>query len=138
METKQQQPDIFQSECHSRQVLRLIADQWTMLVFYALGDGAMRFSQLLRRIDGISKKMLTQTLRAMERDGLIRRVVHPVVPPMVEYSLTPLGESLLGPIQAICEWAYGHLGEVAKAQAAYDQQDHTPLQDTVAALVRER
>ena len=132
------QPDIFQADCYSRQVLRMIADQWTMLVIYALGDGAVRFSQMLRRIDGISKKMLTQTLRSMERDGLVRRVVHPVVPPVVEYSLTPLGESLLEPIEAVRVWAYAHLADVANARAAYDLADHTPLQDTVAALVKER
>ena len=92
METKQQiQPDIFRSDCLSRQVLQLIADEWTPLVISALGGGMLRFGQLLKRIDGISKKMLTQTLRAMERNGLVQRVVYPVVPPVVEYSLTPLG-----------------------------------------------
>lgn len=139
METKQQiQPDIFQANCLSRQVLELIADQWTPLVIYALEDGTTRFGQLLKRIDGISKKMLTQTLRAMERNGLVQRVVYPVVPPVVEYSLTPLGQTLLEPMNALRIWAYGHLQEVAQARTTYDQRDHMQLQEGVASLVQQR
>src|SRR5450432_2952986 len=139
METKQQtQPDIFQANCLSRQVLGLIADQWTPLVIYALEDGTTRFGQLLKRIDGISKKMLTQTLRAMERNGLVQRVVYPVVPPVVEYSLTPLGQTLIEPMEALRVWAYGHLQEVAHARTIYDQRDHPHLQEGVASLVRQR
>jgi DNA-binding HxlR family transcriptional regulator len=139
METKQQtQPDIFQANCLSRQVLGLIADQWTPLVIYALEDGTTRFGQLLKRIDGISKKMLTQTLRAMERNGLVQRVVYPVVPPVVEYSLTPLGQTLIEPMEALRIWAYGHLQEVAHARTIYDQRDHPQLQEGVASLVRQR
>jgi DNA-binding HxlR family transcriptional regulator len=139
METKQQSgPDIFQENCMSRQVLQLIADQWTPLVIYALEDGTMRFGQLLKRIGGISRKMLTQTLRAMERNGLVQRVVYPVVPPVVEYSLTPLGQTLVEPMKALGDWAYGHLQEVARARTAYDQRDHTPLQDEVASRVQQR
>ena len=139
METTQQTfPDVFQADCLSRQVLELIADHWTPLVIYALEEGTMRFSQLLKRIDGISQKMLTQTLRAMERNGLVERVVHPVVPPVVEYSLTPLGQTLVEPMKALGDWAYGHLQEVARARTAYDQRDHTPLQDEVASLVQQR
>jgi len=122
----------------SRQVLQLIADQWTSLVIYALEDGTMRFGQLLKRIGGISRKMLTQTLRAMERNGLVQRVVYPVVPPVVEYSLTPLGQTLAEPMKALGNWAYGHLQEVAQARTEYDQRDHTPLQDAVASLVQQR
>jgi DNA-binding HxlR family transcriptional regulator len=139
METKPQtQPDIFQANCLSRQVLELIADQWTPLVIYALEEGTMRFGQLLKRIDGISKKMLTQTLRAMERNGLVQRVVYPVVPPVVEYSLTPLGQTLIEPMKALRVWAYGHLQEVARARREYDQRDHTRLQEQVASLVQLR
>ena len=140
METTQQtQPNIFQANCLSRQVLGLIADQWTPLVMYALEESAtMRFSQLLKRIDGISKKMLTQTLRAMERNGLVQRVVYPVVPPVVEYSLTPLGQTLIEPINALRIWAYGHLQEVAQARTTYDQRDHTQLQQEVASRVQQR
>jgi DNA-binding HxlR family transcriptional regulator len=139
METKQQtHPDIFQANCLSRQVLELIADHWTPLVIYALEEGTQRFGQLLKRIDGISKKMLTQTLRAMERNGLVQRVVYPVVPPIVEYSLTPLGQTLKEPVNALKVWAYGHLQEVAHARTTYDQRDHTPLQEEVASLVQQR
>ena len=136
---KQTQPDIFRASCLSRQVLELIADEWTSLIIYALeDDGTMRFGQLLKRIDGISKKMLTQTLRVMERNGLVQRVVYPVVPPMVEYSLTPLGLTLVESMQALRVWAYRHLQEVAQARTAYDQHDHTPLQEEVASLVQQR
>jgi DNA-binding HxlR family transcriptional regulator len=135
---KQSRPDIFRADCLSRDTLQLIADEWTPLVVYALEEGAMRFSQILKRIDGISTKMLTQTLRAMERNGLVQRVVYPVVPPVVEYSLTPLGQTLVEPMKALCDWAYGHLQEVAQARTAYDQRDHTPLQDGVASLVQQR
>ncbi|HEX4207346.1 MAG TPA: helix-turn-helix domain-containing protein [Ktedonobacteraceae bacterium] len=139
METKQQiQPDIFRSDCLSRQVLQLIADEWTPLVISALEGGTMRFGQLLKRIDGISKKMLTQTLRAMERNGLVQRVVYPVVPPVVEYSLTPLGQTLIEPIKALKVWAYGHLQEVAHARTTYDQRDQKPLQEEIASLVQQR
>src|SRR5579859_1541003 len=139
METKQQSyPDIFQACCLSRHVLELIADQWTPLVIYALEEGTMRFGQLLKRINGISKKMLTQTLRALERNGLVQRVVYPVVPPIVEYSLTPLGQTLIEPMQALKIWAYAHLQEVAHAQATYDHLDHTPIQEETASLVQQR
>src|SRR5689334_6438812 len=140
METKQQSgPDIFQEDCMSRQVLQLIADQWTPLVIYALEDnGTMRFGQLLKRIGGISRKMLTQTLRALERNGLVQRVVYPVVPPVVEYSLTPLGQTLIEPIRALTNWAYAHMPEVAHAQTTYDQRDHTQIQEETAFLVQQR
>ncbi len=139
METKEQpQPDIFRADCLSRRVLELIADQWTPLVIYALEGGTMRFGQLLKRIDGISKKMLTQTLRALERNGLVRRVVYPVVPPVVEYSLTPLGQTLIEPVEALRAWAYAHLQEVADARTTYEQRDHTQLQEEVASLVQQR
>src|SRR6266567_6118657 len=133
METKQQtQPDIFRADCLSRQVLNLIADEWTPLVIYALEDeGTMRFGQFLKRIGGISRKMLTQTLREMERNGLVQRVVYPVVPPVVEYSLTPLGQTLREPINALRSWAYGHLPEVAQARTTYDQRDHMQIQEEV-------
>ena len=139
METKQQTlPDIFQAKCLSRQVLGLIADQWTPLVIHALEQGTMRFGQLLKRIDGISKKMLTQTLRAMERNGLVLRVIYPVVPPVVEYSLTPLGQTLIEPMKVLRLWAYGHLEEVAQARTIYDQRDQKPLQEEIASLVQQR
>jgi len=145
METKQQtQPDIFRADCLredclSRRVLQLIADQWTPLVIYVLEEeGTVRFGRFLKRIGGISRKMLAQTLREMERNGLVQRVVYPVVPPVVEYSLTPLGQTLREPINALRIWAYGHLQEVAQARSEYDQRDHMQIQEEVAALVQER
>jgi DNA-binding HxlR family transcriptional regulator len=139
METKQQtQPDIFRADCLSRQVLALIADEWTPLVIYVLDEGTIRFGQMLKRIDGISKKMLTQTLRAMEHNGLVQRVVYPVVPPVVEYSLTPLGRTLIEPMNALRLWAYGHLQEVAYARTMYEQRDQKPLQEEIASLVQQR
>ncbi|GCE28080.1 transcriptional regulator [Dictyobacter alpinus] len=138
MGTKKQSPDIFRSDCLSRQTLRLIADEWTPLIVYALEEGTLRFSQLLKRIDGISTKMLTQTLRAMERNGLIQRVVHPAVPPVVEYSLTPLGQTLVEPVHILQNWAYEHLQEVSQARIAYDQSDHSPIQEETASRVQQR
>ena len=108
--------DVFNSECPSRQVLDRIADRWTALVIRALSEGTMRYGELKRRIRGVSQKMLTQTLRSLEWDGLVVRKVHPVVPPMVEYTLTPLGRTLIEPLEAVCEWAESHLPELLAAR----------------------
>ncbi len=110
-------PNVFDSNCGSRRVLALIADKWTAIVVYALARGTMRFGQLQREIEGISQKMLTQTLRSLERDGLVERKVYPTVPPRVEYSLTPLGETLKEPLGAICKWSEEHLPEVEESRA---------------------
>lgn len=109
-------PDVFNANCESRQVLALIADRWSMLVIYALSRRVRRHGELKRMIGGISQKMLTQTLRSLERDGLVRRRVFDVVPPRVEYSLTPLGQTLLAPLRAICRWAQNHLPQVRTAR----------------------
>ena len=108
--------NVFNSECPSRQVLDRIADRWTALVIRALSERTMRYGELQRRIRGVSQKMLTQTLRSLERDGLVVRKIHPVVPPMVEYTLTPLGRTLISPLEAICEWAESHLPELLAAR----------------------
>jgi len=107
-----QQANVFDSRCGSQRVLGLIANRWTALIIYALAGGTQRYSQLQRKIGGVSQKMLTQTLRRLERDGLVERRVYPVVPPKVEYSLTPLGRTLTEPLQAICKWAEKHLSEL--------------------------
>jgi DNA-binding HxlR family transcriptional regulator len=112
METETVQPNVFDSNCGSRRVLALIADKWTAIVVYALANGTMRFGQLQREVEGISQKMLTQTLRSLEREGLVERNVYATVPPKVEYSLTPLGETLKEPLGAICRWSEEHLPEV--------------------------
>jgi DNA-binding HxlR family transcriptional regulator len=111
-------PDVLNQECESRQALERIADKWTCLVVYALLDGPHRHGELKRRIQGISQKMLTQTLRSLEADGLVSREVIDVIPPHVVYSLTPLGETLSDPLVAICRWAMEHLPELRAARAS--------------------
>ena len=92
-------PSVLDPRCPSRLVLDRIADKWTALVIQILAGGTMRYAALQREIGGISQKMLTQTLRSLERDGLVQRTVHPVVPPKVEYSLTKLGRTLIEPLR---------------------------------------
>lgn len=104
--------DVLNPNCPSRQVLARIADKWSSLVILALSEGTHRYSELQRRIGGVSQKMLTQTLRSLETDGLVKRTVYPVVPPMVEYTLTPLGRSLEEPLTAVRHWAESHLPEM--------------------------
>lgn len=119
METHQS-GDIFAANCPTRQALDRIGDKWTTLVILLLQDGPKRFSELQRSIGGISQKMLTQTLRSLERDGLVDRTSYAQVPPRVEYRLTPLGVTLFGPIAAVVQWAEQHIGEVVTAQTGYD------------------
>lgn len=119
------EPDVYRENCATRQVLDRIGDRWTTLVIGLLENGPMRFSQLQRSIEGVSQKMLTQTLRGLERDGLVIRTVYAEVPPRVEYQLTPLGETLCAPIKAIHQWAEDHIGEVAAAQTTYDVREET-------------
>lgn len=98
-----------------------IADKWTMLILELLAQqGEMRFTQIGRAVEGISQKMLTQTLRAMERDGLVHRTVHPVVPPRVEYRLTDLGMTLGEAFCGVWTWAEAHLHRIEAARAAFD------------------
>lgn len=120
METIKRAPNIYASDCPTRWLLDCIADKWTALVIGLLEDGPLRFSELRRHIGGISQKMLTQTLRDLERDGLVERTVYAEVPPRVEYKLTPLGETLCPPLAALRDWAEGHIHEVSSAQAAYE------------------
>ena len=101
-------------------VLDLVADKWTMRVVYTLKNGSRHYGEILRTIEGISKKMLTQTLRDLERNGFVTRTVHPTNPPTVEYTLTPLGQTLLQAIVTLCDWAKAHYPEVEAAQARYD------------------
>jgi DNA-binding HxlR family transcriptional regulator len=115
--TEEIRPNVLDQGCESRQALDRIADKWTCLVVYALLDGPRRHGELKRTIQGISQKMLTQTLRSMETDGLVQRRVIDVIPPHVEYSLTTLGHSLSDPLVAICRWAMDHLGEMQQARA---------------------
>jgi DNA-binding HxlR family transcriptional regulator len=107
-------------DCEVRQILDRIADKWSLLTIALLEGRTLRFSELQRRIDGISQRMLTVTLRHLERDGLVRRTVYPVVPPRVDYELTPLGATLHETIQALVTWTEEHQDEVAAARGRYD------------------
>jgi DNA-binding HxlR family transcriptional regulator len=114
------EPDLLDPQCPSRQVLDRIGDRWSVLVVSLLGDGPRRYGQLSATIQGISQKMLTQTLRGLERDGLVTRTVHATVPPRVDYELTDLGESLLTTIRPLTLWATSHIPQVLKARETYD------------------
>ena len=113
--------DVFLAGCPSRQLLDRLSDKWVTLVMVALEDGPRRYSQLSRTIAGVSQKMLTQTLRTLERDGLVTRTVTASVPVRVDYALTPLGQSLLEPIKHVKAWAERHVPEVLEAQRGYDE-----------------
>ena len=113
--------DAFLAECPSRQLLDRISDKWVALVLAALGsDGPMRYSELARRLAGVSQKMLTQTLRSLERDGLLTRTVTPTVPVTVTYELTDLGGSLQQLMHGLKAWAESHMGEVLANRSQYD------------------
>ena len=120
--------NVMSAACPTRQVLGRVADKWTMLVISALSaEDVLRFSELRRRVEGITQKVLTQTLRGLERDGLITRTVYPTVRVTVEYRLTPLGGSLATAVNVIKAWTYEHIEELEQARDRYDQ---------VAALAR--
>ena len=116
-------PSVLNPRCLSRLVLDRIASKWTALIIHVLSDGTHRYAELQREIGGISQKMLTQTLRNLERDGLVRRTIYPVIPPRVEYALTSLGRTLIEPLQAICKWSEKHLSELEanRAKTTADQ-----------------
>jgi len=113
--------DAFDAHCPSRQLLDAIGDKWASLAIAALGlHGPLRYTELSHRIAGVSQKMLTQTLRHLERDGLLTRTVTPSVPVRTDYELTPLGHSLLATIRTLKEWAEDHMHEVDHARGLYD------------------
>ncbi|MEV4536612.1 helix-turn-helix domain-containing protein [Asanoa sp. NPDC049518] len=105
--------DVFLADCPARTTLTLIADMWSVVVVFGLGRGPQRYSVLRDRIGGISNKMLTQTLRKLERNNLVERRALPTAPAGVEYRLTGLGESLLGPVSVLARWAEEHAAELA-------------------------
>jgi DNA-binding HxlR family transcriptional regulator len=113
--------DAYLAACPSRLLLDRISDKWVTLVICSLEDGPQRFSEVSRRLAGVSQKMLTQTLRTLERDGLVTRTVTASVPVRVDYALTPLGQSLLEPIKHVKAWAERHVPEVLEAQRGYDE-----------------
>jgi DNA-binding HxlR family transcriptional regulator len=108
--------EVFSSECPSREILKHVTSRWGGLVLLALLDGSHRFSDLRRRISGISEKMLAQTLQMLEGDGFVHRFAHPVVPPHVEYSLTPLGREVGQRVGALAEWIETRLPEILEAR----------------------
>jgi DNA-binding HxlR family transcriptional regulator len=110
----------------------MLADKWSVLVITCLAGKTRRYSDLLREIGGISQKMLTQTLRSLEQNGLVTRKVFPVVPPHVEYSLTTLGRSLKEPLTALCHWAQNHMVEVQAARASYQDGENKKSSSMVA------
>ncbi|EJN05825.1 helix-turn-helix domain-containing protein [Phyllobacterium sp. YR531] len=105
------------------QVLSRVGDKWTMMVIYILQNGPRRFNDMKRSIDGISQQMLTRTLRALERDGMVSRTILPLSPPQVEYALTPLGKSLSAPVLTLCKWACDNIDGINSAQNLFDGRD---------------
>lgn len=122
METIVFSPNVYASNCPTRQVLDLIADRWTALVIGLLEDQPKRFSELQRGIGGISQKMLSQTLRELERSGMVTRTVYPEIPPRVEYALTPLGKTICAPLAAIRNWAEENIEQISSSQEDYDNR----------------
>jgi DNA-binding HxlR family transcriptional regulator len=112
------------ANCHAREVLARIGDKWSVYVLHVLGDTrTLRFNELRSQVDGISQRMLTVTLRGLERDGIVARTVYPEVPPRVEYRLTPLGKTLRQLVRGLVAWSGAHLEEVDAARAAYDARN---------------
>ncbi|WP_031173773.1 winged helix-turn-helix transcriptional regulator [Streptomyces durhamensis] len=124
--------DAYLAACPSRQILDVLANKWTMLVMGALSDGPIRFGELRRRLDGITQKMLTQTLRTLERDGLVARTVYPTIPPRVEYAATELGESVTALMHAIRAWSEDNINAVLDARDVYDARAAQEVQPVTA------
>jgi DNA-binding HxlR family transcriptional regulator len=112
--------DVFDPDCPTRLVLDRIGDKWTVLAVLLLSSGPLRFTELRDGIGKVAPKVLTQTLRRLQRDGLVSREIFAEVPPRVVYTLTPMGESLIGPIQAVSDWAEEHMPAISAAQNSYD------------------
>ena len=114
----------FDADCRgTREILSLVGDKWSVLVVVTLGHEPHRFNALKRTIGNISQRVLSGVLRNLERDGIVLRTVHPTTPPQVEYGLTPLGVSLLGPVRVLATWARDHREDVKAARTRYDESD---------------
>ena len=120
-----QRPDAFSAQCPTRQVLDRIGDKWAVLILIQLEDGHMRFNALRRRIENISQKMLSQTLKSLERDGLVTRTAFPTVPVTVDYALTELGRTLARTVHQLTLWAEANIDEIQAAQQRYDRGEAT-------------
>jgi DNA-binding HxlR family transcriptional regulator len=125
--------NVFSEHCPSREVLKHVTGRWGVLLLVALGDGTQRFGELRRRVGGISEKMLAQTLQWLEQDGFVQRIAHPVVPPHVEYRLTPLGEQIGHKVGDLAAWIEGNLEGILAAQ----QKAKSPLDTKSKGLVAE-
>ncbi|WP_424935214.1 MULTISPECIES: winged helix-turn-helix transcriptional regulator [Bacteria] len=112
--------DVMMASCPSRTSLARIANKWTAMIVIALSDGPLRFGGVRQAVDGISAKVLADTLRDLERDGILTRTPYEQMPPRVDYALTPLGRTLREPLAALARWAETHIEEVEEARAAYD------------------
>jgi DNA-binding HxlR family transcriptional regulator len=122
------------SDCRAvSSVLARVGDKWTVLIVALLGDGPKRFNEIKRLVGGISQRMLTLTLRGLERDGLVTRTVFPTVPPRVDYELTPLGRSLWEPVEALGAWARGNMVEIEAARERFDARPKQPTSETANA-----
>jgi DNA-binding HxlR family transcriptional regulator len=108
--------DLFAKKCPSRQVLNHVTSRWGVLILVALLDGTYRFSELRRKVDGVSERMLAQTLQWLEQDGFVLRTAYPVVPPHVEYALTPLGEEVAAQVKQLADWIEANIGKIVEIQ----------------------
>jgi DNA-binding HxlR family transcriptional regulator len=123
------------TNCHAHEMLTRIGDKWSVYVIHVLGDaGTLRFNALRSHVEGISQRMLTVTLRGLERDGLVQRTVYPEVPPRVEYRLTRLGATLRELVRELIRWSGAHLAEVDAARAKYDARNGKPMKQSAAAV----
>ncbi|MBL7502716.1 helix-turn-helix transcriptional regulator [Frankia sp. CNm7] len=118
------QSDVFDRDCLGRVVLNHLTSRWGLLVLVALRDGPMRFYELRNLVDGVSEKMLSQTLRTLTRDGLLAREVMATSPPSVRYALTPLGVDAAEPLQQVLQWVRRNATTVCRSQESYDEQNH--------------
>ncbi|MFD9740848.1 winged helix-turn-helix transcriptional regulator [Umezawaea sp. NPDC059074] len=114
------EPSIYLQNCPSRAVIGVIASHWGTLVLGTLFDGTLRYTEIRRSIEGISEKMLAQTLQSLERSGFVVRRVHPVIPPHVDYTLTPMGMQVASQARGLLDWVTANMGDIVEAQHAYD------------------
>jgi DNA-binding HxlR family transcriptional regulator len=120
--TRRSTYDAFRQACPSHTVLEVLANKWAHLVICALRPGALRFGELTRKVEGVTPKMLTQTLRVLERDGLVARTIFPEIPPRVEYELTALGRELVALLDGILRWSERHVPEILKARTNFESR----------------
>ncbi|MFF2963669.1 winged helix-turn-helix transcriptional regulator [Streptomyces sp. NPDC057963] len=115
-----EEADLRRADSLAREIFSDVANKWALLIIEALGEGTLRFSELRNEIEGISHKMLTQNLRMLERNGLVERTVHPIVPPRVEYTLTESGHGLRATVDGMCGWTHQYLSHIEAARRRFD------------------